>query len=77
METQECTDLIAKSTQLKRQRIQKQPHARKRKKTAKTLGKDLLTSSEPVRDVTKGVLEELMREQTTVLGKLRAQLQAL
>jgi len=76
-ETQECTDLTTNLSQVKRSRIQEPPHTRRKTKTAKTLEKDFLDSSELARDVTKGALEELMSEQTTVLGELRAQLQAL
>lgn len=43
----------------------------------KTLEGDLIDSSGPVCDVTKDALEEFMIEQTTVLGAVRAQLQAL
>jgi len=60
VETQECTNLIAKSTHLKRSSILEQPIACKKIKTMNTLGGDLLDSSTPVLDATKDSLEELM-----------------
>jgi len=46
-------------------------------KIARTLEGDLLAHKEPVQDITKNALEELMTEKMTMLGPLRAQLQAL
>jgi len=70
-------NLPMKLTQAKRPHINESPHTRKNSKTEKTLENNFLDSSKPVRDVTQGALHELMTNQTTMLGELRAKLQAL
>jgi len=65
-EIQECT------TQLKRSLVPEQPPARKKEKTMKTMQGDLIDSSKPICEVTKDALAELMKDQTTVLGEVRA-----
>lgn len=77
MEIQEHMDLTTKLTQVKRLRIKEPPHTRNKTKTIKKMEKEFLDSSEPVCNVTKDALEELMTELKNVLGELREQLQAL
>lgn len=76
-EIEACMNPTPKSTQLKRPRVQEKPTAWKKTRTMKTPEGDLLDSGESVCNATKDALEELMMEQTTVLGALRAHLQEL
>jgi len=69
------------STQLKRLHVMERSGPRKKAKASKldikpiTLTEgDLYDISDTVREVTREVLEEVMTEQNTVLGVLRAQL---
>lgn len=82
--TKECKNPAPKSTQLKRPRVHEKPDSWKKTKATKTSADpiqltegDLLDSGETIRDFTKDAFEELMTEQKTVLGALKAQLQGL
>lgn len=76
---EEHIDPKTTSQQLKRPRIPEKPVPKKKAKASKTsidpstlIEGDLFDISETVRDVTKDVLQEVMMEQNTVLGALRA-----
>lgn len=75
---------VSPSTQLKQSHVPEKPTLRKKVKEAKTsvdpimLTKgDLFDIGETIRDVPNDTFEELMTEQTTVLGVLIAHLQEL